>query len=84
MYKIVFSKAVEKDIRGIPHHILDTIFSEIKTLSADPRPKGVKKLKGYNHIYRIRIGNYRVVYSIEDKILTIEIVKIAHRKEVYD
>lgn len=84
MFKIILSAHIEKDIRGIPKKILEKIFVEIKKLSFDPRPKSVKKLKGYENLYRIRIGNYRVVYTIEDKILIIEIIKIAHRQDVYN
>ena len=60
---------------------MTNIFNQIKQLSLDPKPHGYKKLTGYKNLYRIRIGLYRVVYLIENQILTIEIIKIGHRKD---
>lgn len=55
----------------------------INTLSENPRPAGCKKLEGSLNEYRIRVGTYRVVYTIADDVLTVVVIKIAHRKEVY-
>jgi mRNA interferase RelE/StbE len=55
----------------------------IKSLADNPRPDGCKKLKGVDSVYRIRINDYRVVYSIIDQCLIIQVIKIGHRKEIY-
>jgi len=81
-YKIFFKQSVEKDFRDIPKKILRKILERIEGLQENPRPVGSEKLTGQER-YRIRQGTYRIVYSIEDNELTVWIVKVAHRKEVY-
>ena len=81
-YKIFFKQSVEKDFRDIPKKILRKILERIEELQDNPRPVGSEKLTGQEK-YRIRQGTYRIVYSIEDNELTVWIVKVAHRKEVY-
>ncbi|HEX9804623.1 MAG TPA: type II toxin-antitoxin system RelE/ParE family toxin [Candidatus Dojkabacteria bacterium] len=82
-YKILFSKKVLKDIRKIPKPILIRIKERILSLQTDPRPNTSTKLSGQDNLYRIRINNYRVIYTIQDSIRIITIIKIAHRKKVY-
>lgn len=81
-YKIFFKKSVEKDLQGIPKSDLRRILSKIEQLQNNPRPEGSEKLSGQER-YRIRQGNYRVVYSIQDNELTIWVVKVGHRREIY-
>ncbi len=81
-YKVYFKESVEKDISTIPKKDLQKILRRIEILSQDPRPQGHEKLTGQER-YRIRQGNYRIVYSIQDQELTVWVVKVGHRKEVY-
>jgi mRNA interferase RelE/StbE len=81
-YKIYFKESVEKDFRTIPKKYLQKILLRIEELARNPRPRGHEKLTGQEK-YRIRQGEYRIVYSIQDKELTIWVVKVAHRKDVY-
>lgn len=81
-YSIFFISPVEKDCTAIPKTDLRRIFQRIEMLSKNPRPPDCEKLTGQNR-YRIRQGRYRIVYSIEDQAVTVIIVKIAHRKDVY-
>ena len=81
-YEIYFKASVEKDFRAIPKKDLEKILRRIKELAADPRPPGHEKLTGQER-YRVRQGLYRIIYSIQDKELTIWIVKVGHRKDVY-
>lgn len=81
-YKIFFKKSVEKDLKIIPKKYLLKILHRIEGLKGNPRPDGSEKLTGQNR-YRVRQGVYRIVYSIQDNELTIWVVKIAHRKEIY-
>jgi mRNA interferase RelE/StbE len=82
VYKIFFKASVEKDLKSIPKKDLSKILSRIASLSQEPRPLGVEKLSDQEK-YRIRQGNYRVVYSIQDNQLTVWIVKVGNRKDVY-
>lgn len=84
-YRIEYSKHILKSIEKIPKKDKLAIFEKIEALAINPRPEGVKSLKGTLAGYhRIRVGNYRVIYHIEDKKLIILVVKIAQRGEVYD
>lgn len=81
-YKIFFKKSVAKDFTAIPKPDLQRIISLIGSLAETPRPSGCEKLTGQER-YRVRQGSYRVVYSIQDHELTVWVVKVAHRKDVY-
>ena len=81
-YKIVFKKSVAKDLRPIPKQDVQRILKRINGLADDPRPAGSEKLNG-DEKYRIRQGNYRILYMIEDNIITVTIVKVGHRRNVY-
>ena len=81
-YKIVFKKSVQKDLSKIPKKDVKRIVSTIKLLAKDPRPVTAKRLSAREH-YRIRQGNYRILYSIEDDKLVVCVVKIGHRQAVY-
>jgi len=81
-YKVYFKESVEKDFCAIPKTDLQKILRRIQALTEDPRPQGHEKLTGQER-YRIRQGRYRIVYSIQDKELTVWIVKVGLRKGVY-
>lgn len=81
-YKIFFKKSVEKELKKIPKKYLLKILKRIENLTVNPHPDGSEKLTGQD-LYRIRQGTYRVVYSIQDNELTIWVVKVGHRKEIY-
>ena len=82
-YEVFLSKAARKKLATLPAFIHNMIIEDISDLSSIPRPTGCKKLKGYRNSYRIRVGDYRVIYEIEDKMLRILIVAIGHRKDIY-
>jgi len=81
-YEIFFRESVWKELKKVPRADLKKILSRIEQLGNDPRPVGCEKLTS-QELYRIRQGNYRVVYSIQDNKLTVWVVKVGHRKEVY-
>lgn len=81
-YKVFFKKSVEKDLTKIPKNYLVKILDKISGLKTNPRPEGCEKLTG-QELYRIRQGIDRIVYSIQDNELTVWVVKISHRKEIY-
>ena len=81
-YRIVFKQSVSKDLRPIPRRDVQRILKRIDGLADDPRPAGVEKLSTDDK-YRIRQGSYRILYTIEDDIVTVTIVKVGHRRDVY-
>jgi len=82
VYKVYFRESVEKDFSTIPKKDIEKILHRIEVLTENPRPPGCEKLTGQER-YRVRQGRYRIVYSIQDDVLTVWIVKIGHRKDVY-
>jgi mRNA interferase RelE/StbE len=81
-YKVYFRESVEKDLHTIPKKDLKRILRRIGMLRDNPRPPGCEKLTGQER-YRVRQGQYRIAYSIQDDELTVWIVKVGHRKDVY-
>ena len=82
-YEIRFLPSVRKDLRGIPRPAVGRILKAIDQLAAHPRPPASKKLTSRD-LYRIRVGVYRIVYEIHDYELIITVVKVGHRRAVYD
>ena len=82
-YRIELTKAAVRDLSDIPTNILKRVDGCILALAEDPLPPGVKKLKNSDGLYRVRVSDYRIIYRIEQEILTILVVKIGHRREVY-
>ena len=81
-YEILFKESVWKDLRKIPKSDLKKILSRIETLGDDPRPVGSEKITG-EELYRVRQGNYRIIYSIQDNEPTVCVIRVGHRKDIY-
>ncbi|MHC4509228.1 MAG: type II toxin-antitoxin system RelE family toxin [Planctomycetota bacterium] len=81
-YRITIKRSAAKELEDIPRRDLQRIIKRVRSLATDPRPHGSQKLSGQEQ-YRIRQGDYRIVYSVEDKDSLIEVVKIGHRREIY-
>ena len=81
-YRIVFKQSVAKDFRQIPKKDIQGILRRINDLTDDPRLAGVEKLTE-DEKFRVRQGNYRILYAIDDNIITVTIVKVEHRRDVY-
>ena len=81
-YEILFKESVWKDLRKIPKSDLKRMLSRIENLGDDPRPIGSEKLTG-EELYRVRQGNYRIIYSIQDNELTVWVIKVGYRKDIY-
>jgi mRNA interferase RelE/StbE len=82
-YSVLFSKSVKQDVRVIDKTHLARIMESIRSLVDNPFPPGCKKLKGTASSYRIRAGQYRVVYEVDIEAATVTIFRIRHRREVY-
>ena len=83
IYRVVLAASAEKELHGLPKKMVARIFPCLEDLSSDPRPRGCKKLKGGDKEWRIRVGDYRIVYVINDTAKTVDVSRIAHRREVY-
>jgi mRNA interferase RelE/StbE len=83
MYSVSLTKSAKKDLSKIISVYYDSVSECLRALANDPRPFGSVKLTGFENTYCIRVGIYRIIYTIEDKILTVKVVKIDHRKTVY-
>lgn len=81
-YKVFFRRSVEKDLSSIPKKDVGKVLSRIKALEENPRPHGCEKLTGQER-YRLHQGRYRIVYSIQDDELTVWVVAVGHRKDMY-
>jgi mRNA interferase RelE/StbE len=82
-YRLKIRPRALKSLQNIPRADQARITRSIDSLANEPRPDGVKKLKGATDLYRIRTGDYRVIYQIKDDILLVLVVRVAHRREVY-
>ena len=81
-FELRFKPSVAKDLRGIPKTEVRRLLKRIEALRDDPRPGGSEKLTG-GDLYRIRQGMYRIVYSVDDAAVVVEVIKVGHRREVY-
>jgi len=82
MYQVLIGKQAQKQLEKIPEPDYSRVKNSINDLENNPRPKGCKKLKGRSG-YRIRQGNYRIIYDINDNVLTVIVLETGHRKDIY-
>ena len=82
-YTITFARSARKELENLPANIADRILRKIEALAANPRLAGVIKLQGSKNLWRLRVGDYRMVYSINDFSRTVDIAIIRHRRDVY-
>ncbi len=82
-YAVEFAPGAEREFRKLAREIQLSLRPRIDALADNPRPAGAKKLKGRGDLWRIRAGDYRIVYEIRSRILVVLVVRVAHRREVY-
>lgn len=82
-YTVIITKAVQKTLSKLPDRVASKLESTMLSLEVNPRPSGCKKLKG-REAYRVREGDYRIIYEIEDNILRVLILDVGHRKDIYE
>jgi mRNA interferase RelE/StbE len=82
-YRIEFAPLARRQIRRLSKETQRQILERIEELGANPRPAGVKKLTAEENFYRVRVGDYRIIYQIRDRELLVLIVKVGHRREIY-
>jgi mRNA interferase RelE/StbE len=82
-YTITFARSARKELENLPANITDRILRKVEALATNPRLLGVIKLQGSKNIWRLRVGDYRAIYSINDFSRTIDIAVVRHRRDVY-
>ncbi len=83
MYEVTLLEKAIKELSKLPKKEADKVAAKIDKLGDDPYPTGSKKLQSYENVYRIRQGDYRILYEVQNKRLTVQVVKIGSRKDVY-
>jgi mRNA interferase RelE/StbE len=83
VYEVYLEKSAENDLKRLPKSIFDRIIPQIKTLAENPRPSVCRKITGSKNDWRIRIGDYRVIYEVDEKAKAVRIMRVRHRREVY-
>jgi len=82
-YQVNWRRSTKKDLRRISPLEVAKIVETVQTLSVEPRPLGCKKMVGSECAYRLRVGDYRIIYEVYDDTIIIEVIKIGHRRDVY-
>lgn len=82
-WRVILAPAAERQLRGLPEGVERRIVRRLRALRAEPRPPGCLKLKGRENAYRLRVGDYRIIYRIEDAVLVVLVIQVGHRRDVY-
>ena len=82
-YQVDLAASARKELRALPREVLGRLFPVLKDLATSPRPAGSKKLINHLCAWRVRVGDYRIVYTVDDKERIVAVIRIAHRGEVY-
>jgi mRNA interferase RelE/StbE len=83
-YRVVLTSSAERELKKLPADLVARIVPRLGSLASNPRPAGCRKLQGGDREWRIRVGDYRVVYTVDDRRALVEVVRIRHRSEVYE
>lgn len=83
MYEVLLERRAERDLKALPAEVFHRIIPRLKALAEDPKPPGSRKIVGLKSDWRIRIGDYRVIYEIEEQAKAVKVMRIRHRKEAY-
>ena len=83
-YRITFARSARKEVERLEAGIVARVWPRIEGLAANPRPHGCTKLVGVRNLWRIRIGDYRVIYSIDDAKRAVDVIAVRHRREAYE
>ena len=83
MYEVYLERAAENDLKRLPTTTFQRIIPQIRALAENPRPSGCRKLAGSKNDWRIRVGDHRVLYEIDEKVKAVRIMRVRHRREVY-
>lgn len=82
-YRVIFTRSARKELQSLPHTTADRVVAMSERLAAEPRPVGARKLRGAADLWRVRVGDYRVVYAINDADHIVDVRVVRHRKDAY-
>ncbi|MDN4482067.1 type II toxin-antitoxin system RelE family toxin [Demequina lignilytica] len=82
-YRIDFTRRAAREVAGLDRVPRKRVLDAIERLGRDPRPAGARRLVGAEGVWRLRAGDYRVIYEIDDDVITVTVIRVAHRREVY-
>jgi len=82
-YTITFAQSARKELERLSASVVSRIFPRIEALAQNPRPLGCRKLRGFENLWRIRVGDYRVIYQVFDDEMVVDIVAVRHRSQAY-
>lgn len=82
-YSILWKPSAVKELKKLSREVIPRVIAAVETLASDPFPPNVRKLRGADQTYRVRVSDYRVVYTVEESILLVEVIRIRHRKNAY-
>ena len=83
MYEVLLERRAQRDIKKLPAEVFHRIIPSIRALAEDPKPPGCRKIAGSKNDWRIRIGEYRVIYEIDEHAEAVKVMRVRHRREVY-
>jgi mRNA interferase RelE/StbE len=83
-YSVEVKPSARRELEALPNNLLSRVIRKLESLGHTPRPAGCKKLKGYKDQWRIRVGDWRVLYIIDDRVKLVSVTRIAHRREAYE
>ena len=82
-YTVTFARSARRELEGLPAKVAERVLAKIESLARQPRPSGCKKLRGPSNLWRVRVGEHRIVYEIDDRNRMVDIVIVRHRGEAY-
>jgi mRNA interferase RelE/StbE len=83
-YSVEVKASARKELEALPDNVLDRAIAKVESLRQNPRPDGCKKLKGFKDFWRVRVGDWRIVYIVDDVRKAVSVTRIAHRSQVYE
>jgi mRNA interferase RelE/StbE len=83
VHEVLLERSAERDFKALPSEMFRRVTSQIRALAQNPRPPGCHKIAGSRNDWRIRIGDYRVIYEVDDKLKQVRVMRVRHRREVY-
>ena len=83
MYEVLLESRAERDLKKLPGEVFHRIIPPLKSLADNPKPKGARKISGSKNDWRLRIGDYRVIYEIDERAKCVKVMRIRHRREAY-
>lgn len=83
-YSVVFARSARKELETLDPPIIARVVAKIDVLAINPRPTGARKLRGSRNLWRVRVGDYRIVYAVDDRGRVVDVVRVRHRREAYE